>query len=199
MTLEGLVEQYGYVAVLVGTFLEGETILVIGGVFARLGRLELQYVILTAFCGSLVSDQLAFFIGRKWGGRWLARRPNWEARLARSRGLIERHQIAITLGFRFLYGLRNVIPFALGMSRMPTIRYVVLNVIGAAVWAVALGFGGYMLGHALALVLDDVKSWQRWILIILCVVGLAVFLFARKREKKKGDDAKLDPQRELEN
>ena len=198
MTLEGLVEQYGYAAVLVGTFLEGETILVIAGVAAQLGRLDLHYVMLCAFIGSLVSDQLAFFIGRRWGTRWLARRPNIEARVARARSLIERHQIPITLGFRFLYGLRNVIPFALGMSKMNTTRYIVLNVIGAAVWAVALAAGGYALGKGLELVMDDAKSWQRWILIGLCLAAVTFFLFSRRREKKKADDATLDPKRELE-
>jgi membrane protein DedA with SNARE-associated domain len=198
MTLESLVEEYGYLAVLVGTFLEGETILVIAGVAAQLGRLELRYVMLAAFCGSLVSDQLAFFIGRRWGTRWLSRRPNIEARVARARSLIERHQIPITLGFRFLYGLRNVIPFALGMSRMNTVRYIVLNVIGAAVWAVALAAGGYALGKGLELVMDDAKSWQRWILAGLCLAGLAFFLLSRRREKKKAVDATLDPKRELE-
>ena len=198
MTLEGLVEEWGYVAVLVGTFLEGETILVIAGVFAKLGRLELHYVMLCAFIGSLISDQLAFFIGRRWGTRWLARRPNIEAKVARARGLIERHQIPITLGFRFLYGLRNVIPFALGMSRMKTTRYIVLNVIGAAVWAVALAAGGYALGKGLELVMDDAKSWQRWILVGLCLAGLAFFFLSRRREKKKEDNATRDPKRELE-
>jgi membrane protein DedA with SNARE-associated domain len=198
MTLEHLVEEYGYAAVLVGTFLEGETILVIAGVAAQLGRLELRYVMMCAFVGSLISDQLAFFIGRRWGTRWLARRPNIEARVARARGLIERHQIPITLGFRFLYGLRNVIPFALGMSKMNTTRYIVLNVIGAAVWAVALAAGGYALGEGLELILADAKSWQRWILIGLALAGAAIFVLSRRREKKKADDATRDPKRELE-
>jgi membrane protein DedA with SNARE-associated domain len=198
MTLEGLVQDYGYLAVLVLTFLEGETILVLAGVAAQQGHLQLKYVMLCAFCGSLISDQLAFFIGRRWGTRWLARRPNIEARLARARSLIERHQIVITLVFRFLYGLRNVIPFALGMSRMPVARYVILNVIGAAVWAVALAAGGYALGHALKAILHDVASWQRWILLGLAIAGVAFFLYSRRREKKKAENATRDPQRELE-
>jgi membrane protein DedA with SNARE-associated domain len=196
--VEAFVRDYGYVAVLVLTFLEGETVLVIAGVAAQQGHLKLHYVMLAAFCGSLISDQLAFFIGRRFGARWLARRPNIEARLARARGLIERHQIPITLGFRFLYGLRNVIPFALGMSRMATGRYVILNIIGAAVWAVALAAGGYALGLALKAVLHDVAAWQRWILLGLAVAGVAFFLYSRRREKKKADDATRDPKREIE-
>ncbi len=65
MTLEILIRNYGYWAVLVGTFLEGETILVLGGLSAHLGYLKLPWVIAAAFCGTLPGDQLYFFLGRR--------------------------------------------------------------------------------------------------------------------------------------
>jgi len=45
MTLESVIDTYGYVAVLIGTCLEGETILVLGG----RGYLALPWVIVAAF------------------------------------------------------------------------------------------------------------------------------------------------------
>lgn len=182
MNLEEAIQNYGYVALLVGTFLEGETILVLGGIAAQQGHLELKYVMLCAFCGSLISDQLAFFIGRRWGTRWLTRKPGRAERYERARALIDRHQTLITLIFRFLYGLRNVIPFALGMSRMRLGRYVVLNTIGAAVWAVALALLGWGLGVAAK---GMIKAGNKWILIGLAVLAAAFFLFYRLRERKR--------------
>ena len=67
MSLEIFVKTYGYWALLVGTFFEGETILIIGGITAHLGYLELPIVILIAFIGSFSGDQLYFFIGRMKG------------------------------------------------------------------------------------------------------------------------------------
>lgn len=58
MSLESLVTSYGYPAVLVGTFLEGETILVLAGFLAHRGYLDLPLVILTAFLGTFTGDQL---------------------------------------------------------------------------------------------------------------------------------------------
>jgi membrane protein DedA with SNARE-associated domain len=185
MSLEYWVQEYGYPAVLVGTFLEGETILVLAGVAAQQGNLELKYVMLCAFCGSLISDQMAFFIGRRWGTRWLTRKPGRAARYERARGLIDRHQTLITLIFRFLYGLRNVIPFALGMSRMKLGRYVVLNLIGAAVWAVALALLGWGLGTAAEVFMEDIKAGQKWVLLGLAVLAVFFFFYFRSREKKK--------------
>ncbi len=185
MNLEQLVADYGYAAILIGTFLEGETILVLGGLAAHDGLLRLDGVMLAAFLGSLLGDQLAFFIGRRWGAPWLARHSAWEGRVARARDLVERHQILIILVFRFLYGLRNVIPFVLGMSRVKVSRFVPLNIVGAAAWAVTLAIAGWALGEALESMLDDVKRYQLWIFGGLAAIGVALWLRRWQRQRRE--------------
>ena len=78
MDLQGIIENYGYVAILIGTFLEGETILVLAGLAAHQGYLVLIWVILAAFSGSLCGDQLFFYLGRKHSQVVLSRRPAWK-------------------------------------------------------------------------------------------------------------------------
>ena len=67
MSLEELIATYGYLAVLVITFIEGETIVILAGVAAHLGYLDVNWVIVTAIAGSFGGDQLWFYIGRHWG------------------------------------------------------------------------------------------------------------------------------------
>lgn len=71
MNLEEVVTHYGYIGILIGTFLEGETILIIAGFLAHRGYLELPFVIVAAFFGSLIGDQLYFYIGRFKGGEFI--------------------------------------------------------------------------------------------------------------------------------
>lgn len=49
MNLEEVVTHYGYIGILIGTFLEGETILIIAGFLAHRGYLELPFVIVRIF------------------------------------------------------------------------------------------------------------------------------------------------------
>lgn len=65
MTLDQLIDTYGYWAILVGTLLEGETILLLGGFAAYQGYLALPWVILAAFIGAFCGDQLFFFLGEE--------------------------------------------------------------------------------------------------------------------------------------
>jgi membrane protein DedA with SNARE-associated domain len=187
--LETLIAQYGYLAILVGTLLEGETILVLGGFAAHRGLLNLWGVILAAFIGSLLSDQLFFFLGRRHGAALLARRPQWQAGVERVRGLLNRYNTALILSFRFLYGLRNVTPFALGMSDVSTARYVVLNAVGAAAWAVAIALVGWFVGEAAKQMLGHLQRYERGIGAAIIMVGVLLWIWhhlsARRRSSEQ--------------
>ncbi len=186
--LESLIGQYGYLAVLVGTFLEGETILVIAGFLAHRGYLSLDGVMLAAFLGTYAGDQLFFQIGRRRGVAWLERRPGWRTRAERVFRLLERYQTPVVLGFRFLYGIRNVTPFVIGASGFPTWRFVLLNGIGAAIWAIVIATLGYLLGESASRLIDRVMHYEALIVAVVAVIGtLAWGLFLwRRRARSSG-------------
>ncbi len=125
--LEHLIETYGYWAVLVGTFLEGETILVLAGFAAHQSYLQLPALILAACCGSLCGDQLLFYLGRRHSAFVLRRRPAWKQRIERVKRKLIRYRNLFLVSFRFLYGLRIVTPFMVGMSSVPTLVFVMLQ------------------------------------------------------------------------
>ena len=194
MDLERLVATYGYAAVFVGTFLEGETILVLAGFFAFRGYLDLPAVVLLAFAGTYAGDQLYFHLGRTGGARALASRPRWKARADAVFALLQRHDTALILGFRFLYGIRTVTPFVLGASGIRPLRFLALNGLGAAAWAVAFGTLGYFFGHAIEAALDEVKRYEGWVLLGVAAAGAALWFFRlRKRPGDRPPDPPAEP------
>ena len=186
MNLESFVDTYGYLAILVGTFLEGETILVLGGFAAHRDYLHLPWVMLAAFIGSLLGDQLFFFLGRWHSQAVLSRRPSWRGRVERAQKLIDRFRTPFILTFRFLYGLRTVSPFVIGMGSVPTVRFILLNAVGAMVWAVSVGAGGYLFGSALEIVIGNIKHYEIQVLGVIAFVGAiiwAIHFYRRKKNK----------------
>lgn len=182
--LEGFVRDYGYFALLVGTFFEGETILLVAGFLAHSGGLDLSLCILSAFVGSLSGDQAAFYVGRWKGRQFVEKRPAWKCRVDRVHQMLERFHEVLILSFRFFYGLRNLTPFILGTTDISGLKFFVLNAIGAAVWAVVFGFAGYFFGAVVATVLKDVHNVQMIILIAAVVVGVIIWFIRRIRRKK---------------
>jgi membrane protein DedA with SNARE-associated domain len=196
--IEHLISSYGYLAVLVGTFLEGETILVIAGFASHRGYLGLPQVIAAACAGTLAGDQLFFYLGRSRNQALLRRRPSWKAPIERVRQMLDRHQLAVVLGFRFLYGVRTVTPFAIGMSGFSPLRFLVLNVIGAAAWATVVGCLGYLFGHSLEIVLGDLKRYEVAVMLGLAVAGAVAGLWRwrmirRRRERDSLERATAQP------
>ena len=184
MSLEHLITTYGYVVLLIGTFFEGETVLVLAGFLAHRGYLELPWVVLVAFIGTFASDQLFFFIGRTKGTAFLEKRPVWKAKSARALSLLHRRQTWVILGFRFIYGLRTVTPFLIGMSRVGPLRFLVLNALGAISWASVVGLLGYFIGQSLELFLAEVKKYEIWVITVIALVGLLVWLVSRVRNRR---------------
>jgi len=185
MSLESIVEHYGYLAILVGTFLEGETIVVLAGFLAHRGYLTLELVIACAFFGTYAGDQLFFYIGKWRGNSILAKRPHWQLRSERVFALLNRHQVLVILGFRFLYGLRTVTPFLIGMSGVHPIRYLVLNGLGAIIWAIAVAVLGYVLGQTVELFLEHVKRYEITILIVIVLVAGGYWLYRWLKEQRQ--------------
>ena len=185
MTLESIVENYGYIAILIGTFLEGETVLILGGFAAHRGYLELPWVILVAIIGTLTGDQLFFYLGRRHSHAFLEKRPSWKVRVDRALRLLNRFQIYLILVFRFLYGLRSVTPFVVGASSFPAKRFILLNIIGAIIWAIVIGTGGYIFGQALTICIGDLKRYELQALIGIGGAGVILWLFHVIRGKIK--------------
>jgi len=182
MTLAYLVSTYGYLAIIIGTFFEGETILLLGGIAAHHGYLELQWVILSAFIGASLGDQLYFFIGHKAGEQFLDKRPQWQEKVQKIFSLLHQHKIWLILGFRFLYGLRIVAPFAMGSAKISFRLFVPLNIIGGLIWASVFGYIGYLFGNVLEAMLGNIKKYEMFVFLILAVLGVLFWLF-RIRKK----------------
>lgn len=195
--LAHLIDEFGYLAVLIGTFLEGETILVLAGFAAHQGYLRIEWVILAAFAGSLSGDQLWFALSRRHGRRWLLRRPKLAARLDLAMRWLDRYPTLFVLSFRFLYGIRAVAPWAIGLSRIPTGRFVVLNVIAATVWAIAFGSIGYLFGQAVETALGDLHKLEHRLLAAI-VLAIGFVLAARwltrrlRRQDRQSSQGNVD-------
>src|SRR5271170_1379763 len=144
MHLPELIQTYGYGAVFAGTLLEAEAVLLVGGFAAHRGYLDLPTVVGVAIVGSFLANQLWFYLGRRHGAKLLERYPRYVAPAARAHELLARYNTPLILSVRFIFGLRTIVPFVLGMGKITTLRFQVLNFGGAVFWSVTVAAGGYL-------------------------------------------------------
>ena len=154
MDIAYLVQAYGYLAIALGSFLEGEAVLLAGSFAAYHGHLALPVVMAIAAVASFMGDLPYFFAGRRYGPRVMRRFPSLRRRRKRLEKVMHRHHVVLVLTLRFLYGMRIAGLLALGMSRMSALRFLLLDFAGALVWAAAVCAAGYGAGGIFSSLFD---------------------------------------------
>src|ERR1700729_3546745 len=157
-TLEPTLNQYGYLAiaglVLIEDFgvpVPGETVLILGAVYAGTGRLSIVLVALLGFLGAMLGDNIGFAIGHFGGRRLIARYGRYvfltPERFDQASRFFDRHGGKIIVVARFIEGLRQANGIIAGTSGMRWLRFLFFNALGAALWVGTWVSVGYLAGN----------------------------------------------------
>jgi membrane protein DedA with SNARE-associated domain len=190
---------WGYLIVFIATFLEnsvgagvivpGETLVIIGGFYARLGELWLPAVAFVAVVGAILGDNLGYWIGRRYGRGFLERHGRrlfiTPERLEAAEGYYRRHGGKTVFLGRFVPVVRSVGFIVAGVAHMEWRRFIVYDVAGAVIWGVGHSVLGYALGASY-------ERWQRYatpiglaiLAVLLLLIGGSKLLAVRRRMRE---------------
>ncbi|MGZ4276035.1 MAG: bifunctional DedA family/phosphatase PAP2 family protein [Solirubrobacteraceae bacterium] len=174
----------------VGLLAPGETAMLLGGLVAGQGKIELFPMLGIAWAAAVAGDLTSFFLGRRLGRGFMERHgPRvkiTEARLESVEGFFDRHGgKAILLG-RFVGLVRAVAPFLAGSSGMPLRRFVPYDVIGAGLWTSSLIVLGYVFWQSFSQVVDYAKTGALALGAVITLVVAIVWLvrWLRREENR---------------
>jgi membrane protein DedA with SNARE-associated domain len=176
-----LLERWGYLIIIGWTFIEGETVVIVAGFLAQQEVLKLNpwLIALCAFTGSFCSDQLMFLLGKYKGPAILNRFPRLSKNTEKARSLMLKYENALILGFRFVYGVRNITPILLGISGVRYLKFFSLNLVGAGIWALSFAFGGYYFGELLENI-SKTYPYAKYAILAGIVLLVAAFLLLKR-------------------
>lgn len=175
--LRDSLEIHGYWVLFLGTFLEGEAILIMAGFLAFQGYLQISGVILTAFAGSFLGDQFYFYLGRIKGRSLLKRFHVIARKFRQALRLIEKYGILVAFISRFTYGFRIVLPIILGITSLAPRTFFLINLASALAWSILFSLAGFVFGKSAALFLDDVGKYEHYLILVLMGFIMAAWLF----------------------
>src|SRR5687768_16804893 len=104
MMLETLIDEYRYLALMVGTFFEGETAILLASSLIYKGFFSGPHTVVFAFAGSFISDWVYYLVGRLNGKIFIERRPKLQAKVFPITNFFQKNRMQILLTYRFLYG-----------------------------------------------------------------------------------------------
>jgi membrane protein DedA with SNARE-associated domain len=172
--------------IFVGFVLPGETAVVLGGVLASQGKVDVWVLALVVVLAAILGDSVGYEIGKKLGPSILdvkPLRPHRE-RVGAAQDLIRRRgPWAVFLG-RFIAFFRAMMPALAGVSRMPYGTFLRFNALGGAVWGVGFVLLGYFAGHAYQRIEKQVGTVVA-VVVAAVVVGAFVVWHVRRRRAER--------------
>jgi membrane-associated protein len=181
---------FGEAALFFGFVLPGETAIVIGGLLASEGRVELPILLVIVVLSAIVGDSVGYEIGRRFGPRLIQHKrvQKHGSKIEGAQGLIRRRgPIAVFIG-RWTALLRAVMPALAGSAKMPYPRFLIFNALGGICWGITYTLGGYYAGKAFERTASAIGRWGAIVIGVIVVIAIAVWAIRRHRQETAPDE-----------
>ncbi len=178
-------ETYGYIILFLYSLGGGFVMLVGAGVLSYMGKMDLTTVMAVAFVANALGDVMLFYMARYQKTMMMDGIRKHRRKLALSHVLMKRYGSWIILFQKFVYGIKTLIPIAIGLTKYDFKKFTILNIGSSVIWTLVVGLGSYYSGAPLMKVAEFIGE-KPWIApIILVVFGGALWLYLEGATKKK--------------
>ena len=192
--IEPLIRQYGLAVVPImitleslGAPLPGESLLIVASMTAERGNMSFPLLLLLAWVGGVIGDNIGYLIGRRLGRIALLRYGEkigfTSQRLDQVEAVFARYGPFTVAFARFVNVLRQLNGVVAGTLKMDWWRFLFFNALGCALWALTWGLAGFYLGeHASEITrLSHAVGVGGAIVIAIVLIGALFYAFRRQR------------------
>lgn len=193
--VEPYLDRYGYWAVFAAVGIEGlgipapgQTLLEAGALVSAVpgSRLNISMLLFVTILATTIGQTLGYLIGRSGGRAVLNRLPLSKEGLEKIEHAFHRYGGWLVVFGRFVDGPRQLIGLFSGVLVMSWGRFMLLNVIGAVLWASFWALGVYYLDlhfDVLVTALRHINPWIGWLTVIAGVALLVYLVIALIRQR----------------
>jgi membrane-associated protein len=179
-----------------GFFLPGDSLLVVAGLFAARGDLNVFILLSTLFVAAVLGDAVGYYTGAKMGPR-LFKRPKSlifkPSHLHKANAFYEKYGGKTIIIARFVPIVRTFAPIVAGAANMPYRKFVVFNMVGGFLWVFSMILGGYFLGNlverAFGVKLDEHIEKVVIVVVLLSLMPPLIEYLKSRREKARSASA----------
>ncbi|WP_172458493.1 DedA family protein [Helicobacter muridarum] len=184
------VEDWGYIILFCWSILEGEWGLLLSGIAAHQGYLNVYWCIFIAGLGGFTGDQIYFYIGRLNKGYVQIKFKSQRRKFALASSLMKKYGWPIIFIQRYMYGLRTIIPISIGLTRYSSVKFAIINLISAWIWAAVTIIPAWYFGQE---ILDFLASFSSKVkknplvflalFVIIMLIITLVYFWVKKNQK----------------
>lgn len=176
---------YGYIGLFLYSLGGGFVALVGAGVLSFMGKMDLSLSITIAFIANALGDFLLFYMARYQKTMMMEGIRKHRRKLALSHVMMKKYGSWIIFIQKYVYGIKTLIPIAIGLTKYDFKKFAIFNVISAGVWALTIGLASFYSGGFLVKVAEIIGD-KPWIApLVLVVMGGSLWFYLTQATKKK--------------
>ncbi|MEO0530350.1 MAG: DedA family protein [Planctomycetota bacterium] len=165
-----------------------EVPLVFAGVVSSQGGLDPWLAFGSCLLGALLGDSIMYAIGRHFGHAWLTQHPSVSRFIdvdkeEKFEHVVQRHGFKVLVLTRFLVGVRGPVYYAAGAARVPYLRFLMWDFVGASL-VVSIVFGlAYRFGDPIAKIVRDAEEVATAV-VFLGLMSFGIYALYKKHESR---------------
>ena len=182
----------------VGFFLPGDSLLVVAGLFAAAGKMNLFVLMISLFIAAIVGDAVGYLTGKKMGETLFTREKSKvfnPKHIKKAHAFYEKHGGKTIIIARFVPIVRTFAPIVAGAAQMSYRQFLLYNIFGGLFWVSSMLLAGYFLGGLVEQFVRRVFGIENFLLedhidkVVIVIVFLSIlpiiFEYLKSRREKK--------------
>ena len=177
-------EEIGYIGLFFYSFGGGYLGLVTAGILSFAGTLDLTTSIIIATIANFLGDTTLFYMMRYNKAEMMGYIRKHRRKLALAHILIKKHGDKVVVIQKFLYGVKTLVPMAIGLTKYDFKRFTIINIFASVFWGLVVGITAFYAGEVLLPVVQYISD-NVIVTIATLAIFLGIFFFYLEKATKK--------------
>ncbi len=175
--MEEFIRDWGYIALFLYSFGGGFVGLVIAGVLSYAGDLNIVACMVVAGTSNFIGDQFLFYMARTNKAYASDTMKKYGRKVALAHLLMRKYGSPVVFIQKYIYGIKTLIPLAMGLTKYSFKKFTVFNALAAVVWAIVIGGVSYLMGE---IVLTYAEEYKYYGVAVILAIILSVSYYFKK-------------------
>ncbi|OOC18564.1 DedA family protein [Helicobacter pylori] len=165
----------GYVGIVIASILSATT-----------HALDIKITILVAFLGNMVGSGVLVVFARYQKREFLKYFHKHRRKLALASLWVKRYAFLMIFVNKYLYGVKSVVPLAIGFSKYPLKRFLWLNVLSSFLWALIVGSVSFKASDWVKTLYERLSHYTSFFVISFVLIVLLIWFLLKRYSRKMG-------------
>ena len=178
--MEDFIRDWGYIALFLYSFGGGFLGLAVAGVLSFAGDLNIYISVLVAGLSNFVGSQFLFFLARNNKNYAKDMMKKHDKKIVLAHSLMEKYGSFVIFVQKYIYGIKTLIPLAIGITEYSAVKFTIFNAFATALWACVVGYASFIAGEYILSLGEDFKYFG---LVTVLVIIIAISYIFKRIEK----------------